>query len=421
MNKRLAQAGEELRVRDVRLEERNAVVDRLENANRDLEVRNAKLEAERRGAEERSQREEGSTEMLRDKVDLLEKTQEEMKGEIEVLITQCKQLQATVKVREAQISKQAETLEQLDVALQQKDAEVQKRENYFGKMVRQLEEKKNQLHDSQLKIRQLNKSLAADVTAKLAEKDKELKVMKEMIRGHHAEMQAKTKDVLRMKRLLSKMKKANELRTRFITTFADRKNEEQQKQLEKMEQLDIAEAQDENEDAELEPEPSAEEAEPETEEKDAEEPEEPNKRGLLPQITPRGKKMREKSDVSASFHERYMKRFDDYLSGLGDAGFGNNSSKVKSLLSQNYESLAQEGEAGSQEQPVRSPQGAKKSPPEVAADVGEIIKKSLGKPAAIAASVGTVKRKAVNIRVGNDPIGLISPPIQRKGHKNSQT
>jgi len=380
------------------VKEKEQTIDRLENANRDLEVKYAKILSEKKSNEDKQKQNETSMDYLQEKIENHKKTESEMREEIEILINQCKALQAQLKEREAQLNKQEGTLEQLDVILQQKDAENNKKEAFISKLIKQIEEKKNQLHGAHLKIRQISKTLAEETNVKLIEKDKELALMKEMIKGHHFEMQTKTKDIQRLKKTLKRFKKAMEMKTQFITTFANKENEEQAKELAKMEQFEIEEVENEEDNEETEVE--AKKIEPISVTSNA-----PSVQSILPEITPKQRKGKIKSEIPQVLQEKYTKKLDEYLKNLEDRSMHNNSSTMKGLLAQNYSEIV-EMTHEKDDQTISEVNS-------VAQDVSDIIKKSLAKNAAGAYTGKASRSKAMSIKVMNEPTYL-SPPIIRK-------
>lgn len=393
----------EIQNKSKEIEEKEDIIDRLENANRDLEVKNAKLNSEKKSIEIQHKKTENSGEHM--KVEKQNEREKEMHEEIEILITQCKDLQSKLKGKDLQCAQHANALEQLDVILQQKDAELQKREGYLTKVLKQLEDKKNELHMNQLKLKQISKTVVADLNKKLTDKDKEIKLMKEMIKGHHLEIEAKQKDIARLCKKIEKLKKSNEMRTEFLTTIINKENEEQVEKLKKLEQFDIEEASNESD------EESREESKDYQKEKKELQP------TLLPEINPPRRKERNvKESGNSPFHEKYMKKLESYYNNLGEST-NNNSMNMKSLLSQNIgysnnnEEQAVPNESHNRLQSfVRN----KMDYDNVHIDVNDIIKKSLESSTVIQSTGRDIKKKAMNIRISNQPAYQMTPTIPKK-------
>lgn len=156
--------------------------------------------------ESQHRKKENSGEYLKERMEQQHTREKEMREEIEILITQCKDLQGKLKSKEEQYVKQAGSIEQLEIVIQQKEAETQKREGYLARVLQQLDAKKNELRSAQLKIRQISKTIVADLNKKLEERENEMKLMKEMIKGHHMEIETKMKDITRLNKKIKTRK-----------------------------------------------------------------------------------------------------------------------------------------------------------------------------------------------------------------------
>lgn len=129
---------------------------------------------------------------------------DEMRGEIEILISQCKEVHCHIKERDQQIKRQSIALQQFDTILQEKDAELLKREQHLGKMSKLLEEAKAQLQKANERTRQAGRQIVGEMSAKLLEKQRELRMLKELVKGHHAELQARDQDIAQMRKALDR-------------------------------------------------------------------------------------------------------------------------------------------------------------------------------------------------------------------------
>eukprot|EP00826_Nyctotherus_ovalis_P015157 TRINITY_DN14284_c0_g1_i3.p1 TRINITY_DN14284_c0_g1~~TRINITY_DN14284_c0_g1_i3.p1 ORF type:complete len:525 (+),score=195.54 TRINITY_DN14284_c0_g1_i3:367-1941(+) len=237
-------------------------------------------------------------------------TREEMRGEIAVLIKQCVHTQNLIKSHETQMMEQKETIEVQEVALQHREEEAKKREAYMARLAKQLEDKREQIRIAQLKVKQYPKN--SDSNRKIAEIDKEMRSMKEMIRNNQYEILVKNKEIAILKDNVNKLKVENEMQTKFISTFANREDEEQAKELKKLEDL-------------------------------ADNPEEIGD-GLdqLPLINPQ-KNPRLKVEIPVELRKNYMRRYNTYIKSLEDHELSNNSSIMRGLLGQGgSEHLAKE-------------------------------------------------------------------------------
>lgn len=402
--------------------EKEALVDRLENNNRDLEVKMAKLQAEKKTVEQRQIQNTNSAELQSEKIQLLTEQNSEMRSEIEVLLTQCKESQNQINSREGQIKQQTDALQQIYNEIQTKDAEIQKREDYIGRLTRQLEDKKGQLHNANLKLRQYSRTVVNELNAKIAEKDKEVKILKEMVKGHHAEVKAKNKDIMRLKHQLKRAIKGNEMKKEFIKTFVKPEDEEQAKQIKKMEQYDINEVSGES-DEEGRKNDDLERDESKSAVIEKKSPPEQQDVSLPSIAVPSSKDQKS----SPPYRENYLKRLENYYQQLGDARFHNNSYNMQGLLSHNFnafQEIERKKSNSLEEKILYTPNNEKRKGAdlfEVKMDVDEIIAQSLGAKVPSSVNLSRAKDRKI-IKFGNLPsANLISPVVRKKGRNNSKT
>jgi len=314
-----------------------------------------------------------------------------MRGEIEILITQCKEVHSQLKAKDSQIKKQQIALTQFETILQEKDAEIQKREQYLSKMNKQLEDKKEQLHHANIKMKQISKNVFSELNAKLSEKDKELLMLKGMVKGHHLELETKNKDIVRLKKEIKKLKKANEVRGEFIETFFDENNEEHMKHLKKLEEINNESNSGKSDN----------EQEAKSKSRKASYSNIIDKSDLkLPAIsqTDDAESKRNKQKYS----ERYIKKVDSYNNMLSEGNYHNNSSNLAGILSQNYNAFAHESTKKNSHSPSPvaenlTPNRSRKRDFDINVDVNEIIRKSLGKNSLNYPNAGKLKVGNLNV------------------------
>ncbi len=360
--------------------------------------------------------------MLQEKLAEEATKQAEMRGEIEILIAQCKESHAQLKAKDAQIKKQSVALQQFETILQEKDAEIQNREQYLVKMTKQLDDKKEQLHLANLKIRQINKSAFVELNSKLEEKDKEVKMLKGMVKGHHLELEAKNKDMARLKKEVRKLKKTNQMKKEFIQTFVNTNDEDQIKQLKKMEEIELQDAIEETKREDYSDNDTSGGGKhrkgsdlsnnsviSSTKSRSGKRPHKKTGDIKLPAIsqTEDAEVKKKKTPVGskARYSERYLQKVESYNHMIADSVFHNNSVNMQGILSHHYNALPNDltmpkrDHSPSQSSDVLTPMRPRKKEFDINVDVNEIIRKSLVGKAANYPHVGRVK--VGNIKSGN--------------------
>eukprot|EP01022_Parablepharisma_sp_SALTPOND_P026109 TRINITY_DN618_c0_g1_i1.p1 TRINITY_DN618_c0_g1~~TRINITY_DN618_c0_g1_i1.p1 ORF type:complete len:559 (+),score=99.12 TRINITY_DN618_c0_g1_i1:5052-6728(+) len=333
--------------------------------------------------------------------------QNEMRDEIEILITQCKEAHAQLKSRDGQLKKQSIALQQFETILQEKDAEIQKREQYLVRMTKQLEEKKEQLHVANIKMKQMSKSALAELKVKASEKDKELKMLKGMVKGHHLEMEAKNKDLARMRKEVKRLRQTNQMKGEFIRTFVNVEDEEQVKQLEKLEEL-------ENEDISDNERGSKSRKHSFVEHKSSHSKKRSDVK--LPAISQtEDAESRRKTPKKMQYSERYLQKVDSYSQIIADPSFHNNSTNIHGILSQNYNVFSnvvkgKYSHSPSQSSEALTPLKQRQKDLDLHVDVNEIIRRSIGGKVTNGPNAGHMK-------VGNLKAGGIQRVKIRKNSK----
>lgn len=279
---------------------KSEILETLENINKNLEGQIASLIAEKKNLEKKleSSIQENSTKM-QEYEELVQKTNE-MRGEIEILITQCKEARNQMKQQDLDIKKYQNNIEEMDVELKQKNIEIDRREQHIDRLSKQLNEKKNQLHMSNLKMQELNKTVLGEYKQKLAEKERDIVLYKEMIKGHHGEVLSKNRELQKLRKEIQKLK-------------AEKGSEK----------VDPVENKEENE-----------KKESELAEK-------------MPDLRPSQKTPVNNSSDPASipvyppvsepqYKEKYLKKLEDYYNAINDHNYRNNSSGIRNVLWHNY-------------------------------------------------------------------------------------
>eukprot|EP01022_Parablepharisma_sp_SALTPOND_P033328 TRINITY_DN88494_c1_g1_i1.p1 TRINITY_DN88494_c1_g1~~TRINITY_DN88494_c1_g1_i1.p1 ORF type:complete len:1103 (+),score=74.15 TRINITY_DN88494_c1_g1_i1:637-3945(+) len=317
------------------------IIDKLENLNRDLEVKAAQLSAGKKTLEQRLENAIRTIEQRREDIKSFESKTDEMRSEIEILIAQCKEARMQMKQQDSIIKKQQSGIDELEYTLQQKDQEIDRREQHISRLSKQLEEKKGQLHAAHLKIQEINRSVLAELKKKLASKDRDITLFKEMIKGHYAEIQGKNREIAKLKKELNKVKNEQ--------TMLNQKNNQEKAGT-------ATEAQPES--------PSPNPSQKPTVEESSETEASPTPL-KLPQ---------------PAYKEKYLKRLDDYYNAISDHNYRNNSSSIRNALWQNYNAFAEKPPAVEKHsESLLLPSQNQSSPYDVKIDVSDIIKKSIAR------------------------------------------
>ncbi len=338
-----------------------------------LETKNAQSLAGKRLAEQRLAELSRMVDEIRKNAAAVEKQNQDVREEIRVVIERYNESRSAVARLEERVKQQAERTEELECGMKQKDAELKKREGYLNRVLKQLEEKKGQLRSANLKVIELNRSVVSELRSKLAERERELSTATEMIKGHNAEMQTKTREIARLRKEVERLKELPKSFTGTPDALVDEHSP--------------ADNQGDN---------TAEEA---------------------PKSKPdRGPARKEKQ---WTFKEKYMRKLDDYYSAISDSGYRNNSLNIRHVLSQNYSAFTQDTSNQGEELSA-----AKSKKPELRRhsnaydptdfDVTRIIQKSL-----VRHGVSTDKRQSVAHSPKKKAPGatVASPLLGRKLHR----
>lgn len=206
------------------------------------------------------------------------------------------------------------------------------------------------------------------------------------------------------------------MRTEFLTTIINKDNEEQVEKLKQLEQFDIEEASNESdkESTELEKSPPVKAHNLQKKYKEAVPSQE-----SFPNISLQRKRDGRIKEASFSpFHDKYMKNLDEYYNNLEGHSYHNNSSNMRSLLSQNIYSNRDEENTP---EPIHvasqnklQSYARRNNEYDLSVDINDIIKKSL-QPNKLMTSAGRgIKRKAMNIKIGNKQTIHLTPSVHRK-------
>ncbi len=401
---------------------KQSMLEELEGLNRDLEVSNARAIAEKKTVEDKFFQLTTTLEEVKGNSEDVARQNQEMRAEIEVIIGQCKEARGQMKQQQEELRKRAADIEKLETALQQKDAELQKRESYLDRVLKQFEEKKTQLRNANLKVQEISRSVVGELKKKLAERDRDAKMLKEMIKGHYAEVQTKNREIGRLRKQVARLGKANEMRSQFIRTFADTGNEEQAKQLDNLRKLDSQPIKEEEEEEDK----QDEQVEPAPGDNSTSDHGNANDDRQRDSGSPTSKEGdRSSSSVSRqmpspllrdTYKEKYVKRLDEYYSAISDASFHNNSSNVSHVLSQNYNAFAQERRRR-EEEPLRladslaTPERKRSNMFDIKIDVNQIIQKSLGRRGVI--STDKIVKSRSRVIQGNGASPLINRRLRK--------
>lgn len=188
------------------LDDKDAAIKKLEGANSVLESKAFQLMAVEKLLKQKIDNSNAVAAQNQKELLESESTKNEMRSEIKVLILQCKEQERGVAQRDEYIKKQQEGMTELNYELERARADASTLQQQNSRLATLLKEKKEQLSSANMKVRELKTSIAADYKSKLEEQAKAIEVLKEIIRGHNAELSVKNKDIQRLKKNLGKAK-----------------------------------------------------------------------------------------------------------------------------------------------------------------------------------------------------------------------
>jgi len=188
------------------LMKKNELIKALEKMNIELEAKLAQITAAEKIQRQKVENLNVVIEQNQKELIELEANKSEMQNEIRVLIVQCKEREREISQRGAFINKQQEKIEEFHNALKQIDAEKSSILQQNNRLTAILKEKKMQLSNVNLKIRELNTSVIQELKRIIEDRDRTISMLKEIVRGHNAELNLKNRDITRLKKNLGKVK-----------------------------------------------------------------------------------------------------------------------------------------------------------------------------------------------------------------------
>ena len=142
-------------------------------------------------------------------IDKLEVEKNNMKNEIKTLIVQCKTFENESRQKDLAIKQQQQNLEVIQYELSVKNSDIERLEDQCNRLSSTLKDKRIMLNNAHLRIRELERNVVTNLKNNISDKDRTILLLKEVLKGHHIELTAKNKDIIRLKRALSRTKPNN--------------------------------------------------------------------------------------------------------------------------------------------------------------------------------------------------------------------
>ena len=260
---------------EVEIDNKDVAIKKLEGANSVLESKAFQLIGIEKVLRQKIESSNAVITQVQKELTELEANKNEMKNEIKVLILKCKEHERALVQKDLYIKKQQEAITEFNNQLERAKIDTTAMQQQNIRLSNLLKEKKDQLNAANMKIRELKTSVVADYKDKLEESVKTIEILKEILRGHNAELKVKKKDIMELKKNLGKVKSVKQVNEVVNITQIETNKKELQEE--------VCEA------------------------------ESPIK-------------------TKQSYKENYMKKIEEYFNKLHDINYRNNSSNIRNVL-----------------------------------------------------------------------------------------
>eukprot|EP00826_Nyctotherus_ovalis_P041076 TRINITY_DN4100_c0_g4_i1.p1 TRINITY_DN4100_c0_g4~~TRINITY_DN4100_c0_g4_i1.p1 ORF type:complete len:498 (-),score=145.61 TRINITY_DN4100_c0_g4_i1:245-1738(-) len=185
---------------------KNELIKKLESVNSGLEVKLAQVAAAEKIQRQKAESANAVIDQNQKELIELEASKSEIQNEIRALVVQCKERDKEITQRGIFINKQQQEMEELHAELRQIDAEKSALQKQNARLANILKEKRVQLSNANLKIKEINTSVILELKSSLEDRERTISMLKEIIKGHNAEINVKNRDIARFKKSLGKVK-----------------------------------------------------------------------------------------------------------------------------------------------------------------------------------------------------------------------
>jgi len=142
-------------------------------------------------------------------IEVLEQKKKEMKAEIKTLIVKCQCLKSEITQKDFLIKQQHQNIELLQYEVAMKQAEILRINEERNNLAAQIKAKRVVLTNAQLKIKELNRNIVSSLQVNAEDRDRTIIILKELLKGHHNELNMKNKDIRELKKDLAQVKSLN--------------------------------------------------------------------------------------------------------------------------------------------------------------------------------------------------------------------